>query len=450
MRIRSVESATHVLERRLHAICSLCFVLLLGGCVIPVVVPIPADDEPYFQEAITNVQVGITHKDDMIYLLGTPDSKYFNDSEFVYTAFAESWKVAWAVLAIVPGGGADAGLETLEKRHVLILSFDEDDILSGFEVDTAGDDFGDCTKAGICFGAGRDVMRYADTAADAKAKEFSVPEGQCAVYLYGPGNKRAYRVQPDNVYNMFSTKSFIHWKLNPGQYKIRVSPEHVSLSLNCQAGETNFVHFEYRRIKSSTIQLEDQGTGRRHIANRRLILLPSRPPESPMPPPVFAALDPLSVPPDKAHLFIIKPGIDPGTLTLDGLALGWVKQPDRFMSVPVEPGSHTLVFVAPLDETTLAIITVMAKASQSHYIVLENSSSFTDFKYSWNQKSTLIGEGALIGAGAKLRPQAIVCPGAQVGASADIGNNVTVQTGEVVPEGTRIGSVVNRVVCNES
>jgi len=44
-----------------------------------------------------------------------------------------------------------------------------------------------------------------------------------------------------------------------------------------QAGETNFVHFKHHRFRSSTIQFEDQVAGRKHIASRRLVLLPSTP-----------------------------------------------------------------------------------------------------------------------------------------------------------------------------
>jgi len=543
----------------LHAISSLFFVLFLGGC-IPVAVPIPVQEKPY-EEAITNVQVGITRKDDVISQFGDPDYKYFNDSEFVYTTFAESWKVAWAYfIPLPPDGASDAGVETLYKRHVMKLSFDANDILSEIELDTAGDDFGDCTKAGICFGAGKEIIRYADAAADEKAKEFSILKGQCSVYFHGAGNNKGYRVQLDDVYANYklsisnsyviSGKSFIHWTLNPSQYNIKISPDNVFLPFSCQGGENHFIHFEHHHSGSSTIQLEDKATGRQHTVDRRLVLLPSRVPQLLEPAPGYTEFDSFLVNPEKAHLVIIKPGMDPGTLALDGIILGWVKQPDRYMSVWVNPGNHTLVFAPAPSRATQAIITVMAEATQSHFIVLETSSSSMEFRHSlklldmasglelvqraellpatgpfsfteqsvpvvlhstvqapggaWvdqfsnfgqnvfidNQakigtgvqinpgvhigkktviekdvrigkeakigegvlieQDTLIGERAIIGASARLRLRSIICPDAQVGASADIGTNVTVQTEEVVPDDTRIRSVMDRVACKES
>jgi len=530
----------------------LTIVFLLGGCVVPVVIPIPAQDEPYFEEKVTNLKVGVTHKDEVVYQIGDPYETYVGGSEYIYKATPESWKILWAVVAVFPGSGdAVGGVGTLYKRHVLILSFDEEDLLANVEIETAGDDFGDCTKSGICFGAGLGSMRYSDASADAKTKEFQVPKGQCSVYLYGPGGKGAYRVQIDNAYtnHMYSEKAFLHWTLNPGQYKVSIFPDGASFSLDCLEGEINFVHFSDHGKQHSTISLEDSLVGRKHIMNRRLVLLPSKPPESPVPTAGVANSNPLSVLPGKARLIIIRPRIDPGTLTLDGFDLGWVQQPGRFMSIRINPRSHMLVFTPPPGQASQAIITIKADAGQIYYVLLDTSSSSLDSRHSLKlldstsglkmaeqseflpatgslrepmpllpavfhpsvqapggalvdrsssigeevtlgsqtkigagvlirsgvrigenaairnhvqigrdteigtgvliEQSVLIGERAVIGAGARLRLHALICSGAKVGAAADIGTNVTVQTGESVPDSTRIRSVIGRTACHD-
>ena len=542
----------------LRVLPALTIVFLLCGCVVPVVIPVPSQDEPYFEGKVKNLKVGMTHKDEVVYQIGDPDETYFGGSEYIYKATSESWKILWAVVVLVPGygdtpgsGDAIGGVGTLYKRHVLILSFDEADILSKFDIETAGDDFGDCTKSDICFGAGLGYMRYSDAAADAKTKEFQVPKGKCGVYLYGPGSKGAYRVQIDNAYTnyMYSEKAFLHWTLNPGLYKVSIFPDGASFSLDCLDGEINFVHFSDRGKQPSTISLKDRAVGRKHIMDRRLVLLPSKPPESPVPTAGVTDLDPLSVLPEEARLIIIRPGINSGTLTLDGFDLAWVQQPGRFMSIRMNPRRHTLVFTPRPGQATQALITIKADAGQSYYVLLDTSSSGLDSRPSLKlldaasglkmaeqseflpatgslrepmpllpavfhpsvqapggalvdrsssigaevtigsqteigagvlirmgvrigekavignhvrigkdteigtgvliEQGVLIGERAVIGAGARLRLHALICSGGKVGAAADIGTNVTVQTGESVPDGARIRSVIGRTACHE-
>ena len=129
----------------------LLVVFLLGGC-IALAVPIPAHEDPHFEEKIPTLRVGTTHKNYVIHKFGDPYEKYFEDSEFLYIAEGESWKIPWGI-AVWPGAGG-GGVVTLHKRHILLLSFDEKGVLSEIDVETAGDDFGDCTKSGICFGTG--------------------------------------------------------------------------------------------------------------------------------------------------------------------------------------------------------------------------------------------------------------------------------------------------------
>lgn len=244
------------------AVC--CF--MLSGCIV---IPVPINEDPY-EETIPGLQPGITSKDQAIAQFGDPVEKYQQDSEFVYTALAESWKILWV-------GSRSGGLDTINSRHVLILSFDEENILTGFNVDKAGDNFGDCTKAGICLGESGNIMRYADVAKDTKAKEFLISNDQCGVYLHGPGSKNAFKVQMGIGFPnyMLSTSSFIFWSLDPGKYNIEISPVHVSMDIDCQRTEITYIHFDYSLMGASTIQIEGEVTGQKHIVDRRLILLPS-------------------------------------------------------------------------------------------------------------------------------------------------------------------------------
>jgi hypothetical protein len=250
--------------------------LLLPGCIV---IPVPTGEKPYFAVAIPILQVGVTSKSEVLEELGVPDVTYRGGSELVYIEKQESWNIVWGFILLGPAGGAaGGGLETLHTRFVLSLSFDTRDILSEFEFDKAGDDFGDCSSHGICFGKTNNaVMRYADSATEAMAKGFNVSEDQCSIYLYGPGTKKAYEVSLNGKtpVNMFSTRAFVHWMVKPGRQSLVTYPEAAHLDFGCSAGEIVFVRFQHKRLSRSNLYLEDSPTGRAHIANRHLVLLPT-------------------------------------------------------------------------------------------------------------------------------------------------------------------------------
>ena len=260
-------------------------VVLTTGCIV--VIPIPTGEKPYYSGAIPGLEVGITSKDEAISNFGVPDGIYAEGSELVYIDTVENWKIAWGFF--VPYGGGDVGLETLHKRHVLLLLFDEKNDLTRFELDTAGDDFGDCTNNGICLSESGAFMRYADEVSDAEAKQFRVAEGQCSIYLDGPGNKKAYEASLGGSIpvNMFSTRAFINWIAKPGRQSIVIWPETTFLDFDCQDGEVVFVHFDYRWTGPSKLFMEDEVTGREHLSTKRLVLLPTGSTGLSLPPPVF-------------------------------------------------------------------------------------------------------------------------------------------------------------------
>jgi hypothetical protein len=245
-------------------------VVLTTGCIV---IPIPTGEKPYYSGAIPNLEVGVTSKNEVLVEFGVPDVTYRQGSELVYIEKQESWKIAWASLFLETG----AGVETLHKRFALAVSFNEQDTLSAFEFDTAGDDFGDCTRHGICFGKTSSVMHYADAVSEATSKVFKPSEEQCSIYLHGPGNKKAFEASLNgNIpVNMFSTKAFIHWVTKSGRQSIVIWPDTTFLDFDCQVGEVVFVHFDYRWTGPSKLLLEDEVTGRKHISTKRLVLLPT-------------------------------------------------------------------------------------------------------------------------------------------------------------------------------
>ena len=166
---------------------------------------------------------------------------------------------------------------TLHKRFVLSLSFDTKEVLSEFEFDTAGDDFGDCTSHGICLGKTNAVMRYADSVTESAAKGFKPKKDQCSIYLHGLGNKRAYEASLNRKtpVSVLSTGAFIHWIAKPGLQRLVISPERAYLAFDCKAGEIAFVHFDLIRPGPSKLRLESASTGREHLSHRRLVLLPT-------------------------------------------------------------------------------------------------------------------------------------------------------------------------------
>jgi hypothetical protein len=270
--------------------------VMMAGCIV---IPVPTGEKPYYDGAIPNLEVGVTSKSEVLQEFGVPDVTYPRNSELIYITTQESWKIAWA--SIIPNPDPKysdrrswevegfSGVGTLHKRFVLSLSFDTQDTLSAFELDTAGDDFGDCTSHGICLGKTNAVMRYADSVTESAAKGFKLNKDQCSIYLHGPGNKKAYEVSLNGKIpvSIFSTGAFVHWITRPGTQSLVIFPEPAYLDFDCKAGEIAFVHFDYRWTGTSKLYLEDQVTGREHLSNRRLVLLPTGTSGLPFPPSVL-------------------------------------------------------------------------------------------------------------------------------------------------------------------
>ena len=255
-------------------LCLLALVMM-AGCIV---IPVPTGEKPYYAGAIPNLEVGVTSKSEVLQEFGVPDVTYHRDSELIYITTQESWKVAWGLALLGPGGGeAAGGVETLHKRFVLSVSFDTQDVLTAFEADTAGDDFGDCTSHDICLGKTNTVMRYADSVTESAAKGFKPNKDQCSIYLHGPGNKKAYEVSLNGKIpvNIFSTGAFIHWITKPGPQSLVIFPEPAYLDFDCKAGEIVFVHFDLIRPGPSRLRLESASTGREHLSHRHLVLLPT-------------------------------------------------------------------------------------------------------------------------------------------------------------------------------
>jgi hypothetical protein len=258
--------------------------VMMTGCIV---IPVPTGEKPYYTGAIPNLEVGVTSKNEVLTEFGVPDVTYQHDSELIYIETQESWKVAWAGLApnLQPAYSPTglwppeifSGVGTLHKRFVLSLSFDTQDTLSAVELDTAGDDFGDCTSHGICLGKTNTVMRYADSITEAEAKGFKLSEDHCSIYLHGPGSRKAYEVSLNGKIpvSIFSTGAFVHWITKPGPQSLVIFPEPAYLDFDCRVGEIAFVHFDLIRPGPSRLRLESNATGRAHITNRHLVLLPT-------------------------------------------------------------------------------------------------------------------------------------------------------------------------------
>jgi hypothetical protein len=242
--------------------------VMMAGCIV---IPVPTGEKPYYDGAIPNLEVGVTSKSKVLQEFGVPDVTYHRGSELIYITTQESWKVAY----LIAYGGA--GVDTLYKRFVLSVSFDTQNVLTAFEADTAGDDFGDCTSYGICLGKTNAVMRYADSVTESAAKDFKLNKDQCSIYLHGLGNKKAYEVSLNGKIpvSIFSTGAFIHWITKPGSQSLVIFPEPAFLDFDCKAGEVVFVHFDLIRPGPSRLRLKSNATGREHLSGRRLVLLPT-------------------------------------------------------------------------------------------------------------------------------------------------------------------------------
>ena len=146
------------------------------------------------------------------------------------------------------------------------------------------------------------LVLYSDSITESNAKNFIVPRGKSAIYLYreklpfysprNPGDIQKVAVNLDNIeLGDFGEEGFFYWVVDPGNHSITVTPlwpgrpgqgrgwQHASIKIECKEGQIYFVEqtweskgFFLIEFNVSLTALSDQSKGRQDVLKRRMVL----------------------------------------------------------------------------------------------------------------------------------------------------------------------------------
>lgn len=131
----------------------------------------------------------------------------------------------------------------------------------------------------MLLGTGCASVPLADPAADAEAKKFELASDKASVYVYrnesfGGAIKMAVFLN-DRPVGQSGPKTYFHWSLEPGTYKITSKAENTSdLTIDVEAGKDYYIWQEVKMgllSARSKLQKVDETKGRAGVRESRLI-----------------------------------------------------------------------------------------------------------------------------------------------------------------------------------
>lgn len=252
------------MKKRLHALFILSLALILGGCLAAP----NFDEEPYTEDDLGLI-AGTTTKREVLQLLGEPGATFEQESVFVYTEFQAQVTVAY--------------VGSFGELHFLLLSFSKDGVLSEYSIESATPDMHGCITSGWCSAHGNRVLRLADAGQDAMAKQFSVANDRCRIYVYGPITPLvAISIDGRSIGGVFSNRYFQFMNVDPGSHRVAIEMQPgekkrfgmgdlPSISFDCDGDELIFIRLK-RGWSAASLEMVSQSEGREQIRKRQLIV----------------------------------------------------------------------------------------------------------------------------------------------------------------------------------
>ncbi len=233
--------------------------------------------EPYSQELLDSIKVGVSKKKDVRTLLGQPSAVRRDGDIWIYG------QSRLAAIGIGPYGPGVAGFD---DYNWMLVEFRDEAVA---HVEAVEDGWG-CTTTGICllsyaYERGRETSKPEFTVVTSKqeddeaAKLFRVISERCAVYLYAADTAGEVSFETKSNVQIVNS-AYMYDLLTPGSYKISIkarSDQMADLQIVCEDGDVLYVELFYGKYIWSgkpRIRLVDQAEGRASIAERSLVLLP--------------------------------------------------------------------------------------------------------------------------------------------------------------------------------
>jgi hypothetical protein len=175
--------------------------------------------------------------------------------------------------------GAEGG-GGLDYRHLLI-SFDDNGVVSDLETSKSEKTVG-CNRAGVC-GIGNTYMLIAPEKKEQAVKHFDVPEGRCAVYVYGkPGTPIRISLDGKAIGGLLGKQEFIFEQLDQGDRSLGATGPNTrryrNIEFSCDSGGMVFIQVRTTRpgvfFGRFDVEVPRRETteGRLAIEDRKLLL----------------------------------------------------------------------------------------------------------------------------------------------------------------------------------
>ncbi len=273
-------------------------------------------DKPFKDETKDSIRVGITTKEDVTNVLGSPNATRQNESIYVY---AKPYIYMKFLILGDPIKGFTR-VSDFQTDHLLIVQFDRNGIVKAMDhiVGNGSEtqngiyvaDTGLRENIKVYYGYAKEpptyssvehmLVLYSPNDIEANAKQFLVPSGKSAIYAYcEPDYLRLFKpesstlkaiVSLDNrVLGDFGTDGFFYWIVDPGSHSIEVrfnyplpqKPYPDALTIECLEGQISFVELTWETKWRIALRPEhhahlnlisDSNKGHQEILKRRMIL----------------------------------------------------------------------------------------------------------------------------------------------------------------------------------
>jgi hypothetical protein len=202
--------------------------LALSSCVV---IPIPwFPENPYSSEQTEFLDSENVNRAEVVSKLGLPWAN-LGQNVFVYVASKNS---AFVLVGSYGGGGID---QPINRDYFLIIDFNEEGFVSGYETYADSLRHNYCFENGICLVSKTFNIPLAPTKLDEQAKQFEAISNKCVVYIYR-----------DNVGEGMSENGYTDIRSPGGTYKFR----RLATSVEHGYNRIEFTPSKFLRLQSQT------------------------------------------------------------------------------------------------------------------------------------------------------------------------------------------------------
>lgn len=248
---------------------SICLAsLLASSCFIPIYV---ADEKPFGNDVLAQLEVGKTPKSQLRSTLGPPSRSFLSGRWWVYE---ESYKTT-EIVAVGPGSGGVVGGEI--EHYRLIIRFDDGGLLSAF-ASTRSDEPCD-SHYGVCYIDGSLVLPIMFVG-DIQARP-----GTCEVVLFADGRfESTILISADEAESRFPfvdpSRTYIYANLPFRSYEITADFEASgvcvtkAVTIDCFSQGTIYLDLDAGQDSEPSLTQVAEQIGQQRIRGRKVILFP--------------------------------------------------------------------------------------------------------------------------------------------------------------------------------